>query len=77
MEYCANKTNLANIAEHCIEVAVVTFCPPSAEPLLRVLVYRAILLNAGSGRLRDAAAHTCVGVGCRPRLFISDDARHD
>jgi len=72
MEYCANKTNLANIAEHCIEVAVVTFCPPSAEPLLRVLVYRAILLGAGA--LRDGAAHTCVG---HRACFISDDASHD
>ena len=49
---------------------------PPVETLLRVLVYRGILLSADSGGLRDGAAHTCVG-GCRPRSFISDDASHD
>jgi len=45
---------------------------PPAKTLLRVLVYRAILLGAGA--LRDGAAHTCAG---RRACFISDDASHD
>ena len=63
--------------------AVARLLRPPAETILRVLVYRAILLGpqcatlASSGGLRDGAARTYRRIGPGPMRSVSDDSGYD